>query len=509
MELPNELAAVSDQLLLFYHPHPHGGEDEVELWDPRRRRTFLKRAHVPGLRVDDLVLGSRVTLFARHFLVRDYEDDATRRALQVAQERAVAVLPASALGRAWLAVERAGLRVVNVAWFTASGDDAAVMSAVTAARVPAHVPVAALDVQGAAARDTLAQLPLSIPPSPASAVAGATADADEWVATAADGAGDGQLRSLLWGGGAAGQPPRDQQLPSARPAAPSPTRAVGCASCVLVLPSAVARRQAGAILADVQGALCAPATHAGAGEAVAPAPLAVTALSVTQLTRPQAERFLEVYKGVLRNYLVRRGCLGAAAAARERVRRDAGEPGQRAGHRRVVPGTCPGEEASPLLCAPTVAGQPTPPLPATPSFPPPPTLRAPPAGARAQDMVTELSSGPLVALLVSGPGAVQRMRDLAGPRDVDVARHIRCVRVAVRRAARAIWGRASRARAGPASAHACTRATTPAVCPRAITCRPQSLRARYGESAAKPGLHVTDLPEDGPLEAEAVFPAPA
>lgn len=35
--------------------------------------------------------------------------------------------------------------------------------------------------------------------------------------------------------------------------------------------------------------------------------------------------------------------------------------------------------------------------------------------------------------------------------------------------------------------------------------RPQTLRAKFGAGPARPGLHVTDLPEDGPLEAEYVF----
>ena len=35
--------------------------------------------------------------------------------------------------------------------------------------------------------------------------------------------------------------------------------------------------------------------------------------------------------------------------------------------------------------------------------------------------------------------------------------------------------------------------------------RPQTLRAKYGSGPARPGLHVTDLPEDGPLEAEYIF----
>jgi hypothetical protein len=49
-------------------------------------------------------------------------------------------------------------------------------------------------------------------------------------------------------------------------------------------------------------------------------------------------------------------------------------------------------------------------------------------------MLVEYSSGPLIALEVSGPDAVRRMRELAGPRDAEVARRIRyaaCVRLVV------------------------------------------------------------------------------
>lgn len=74
-------------------------------------------------------------------------------------------------------------------------------------------------------------------------------------------------------------------------------------------------------------------------------------------------------------------------------------------------------------------------------------------------MVDELSQGPILAVEVTGEGAVLQLREMAGPRDCEIGRRI----------------------------------------------RPTCLRARYGISAAKPGLHVTDLVEDGPLECEYVF----
>jgi nucleoside-diphosphate kinase len=73
----------------------------------------------------------------------------------------------------------------------------------------------------------------------------------------------------------------------------------------------------------------------------------------------------------------------------------------------------------------------------------------------------------MIALEVSGEGAVDAVRAIAGPRDVEVARRV----------------------------------------------RPHTLRARHGVSAAAGGpgsrarlaVHATDLAEDGPLETDYVF----
>lgn len=80
--------------------------------------------------------------------------------------------------------------------------------------------------------------------------------------------------------------------------------------------------------------------------------------------------------------------------------------------------------------------------------------------------MNELSSGLLLALEVTGDDAVSRLRRIAGPRDVDVARRI----------------------------------------------APESLRAKHGAPSSsgqgargKLGVHVTDLVEDGPLECEYMF----
>ena len=80
------------------------------------------------------------------------------------------------------------------------------------------------------------------------------------------------------------------------------------------------------------------------------------------------------------------------------------------------------------------------------------------------EVVRELSSGPCLALQVGGQvdndeDVVTSFRQLCGPQDPGVAR----------------------------------------------TIRPGTLRAKYGETEVRNGVHCTDLTEDGPLEVEYFF----
>eukprot|EP00656_Telonema_subtile_P054381 TRINITY_DN811_c0_g1_i3.p1 TRINITY_DN811_c0_g1~~TRINITY_DN811_c0_g1_i3.p1 ORF type:complete len:142 (-),score=44.95 TRINITY_DN811_c0_g1_i3:211-636(-) len=76
-----------------------------------------------------------------------------------------------------------------------------------------------------------------------------------------------------------------------------------------------------------------------------------------------------------------------------------------------------------------------------------------------QDMVTQLLSGPFIALEVRAEDAVSSFREFSGPNDPEIAR----------------------------------------------TLRPHTLRARYGHDKIRNALHSTDLPEDGSLEVEYFF----
>lgn len=80
------------------------------------------------------------------------------------------------------------------------------------------------------------------------------------------------------------------------------------------------------------------------------------------------------------------------------------------------------------------------------------------------EVVRELSSGPCLAMQVGGQvdndeDVVKTFRQVCGPQDPGVAR----------------------------------------------TIRPGTLRAKYGETEVRNGVHCTDLTEDGPLEVEYFF----
>jgi nucleoside-diphosphate kinase len=77
----------------------------------------------------------------------------------------------------------------------------------------------------------------------------------------------------------------------------------------------------------------------------------------------------------------------------------------------------------------------------------------------AQRVVGEVGTPFAESLEVTGAGAVQRVRDLCGPRDIEVAKRVRAA----------------------------------------------SLRAKFGASAGASGVHCTDLVQDAPLETEFVF----
>lgn len=76
-----------------------------------------------------------------------------------------------------------------------------------------------------------------------------------------------------------------------------------------------------------------------------------------------------------------------------------------------------------------------------------------------QDMVTHLTSGPCIAMEIRAQDAARSFREMVGPADPEIARHL----------------------------------------------RPRTLRAMFGKDKIQNGVHCTDLPDDGLLEVEYFF----
>lgn len=141
-------------LLREYHltimvPPKQGAPLEAAMYDPRSKRQFLKRSPVPGLRMEELHVGSTITLNARQLRIKSYSDEHTRLALQAARGVINALTDPGAFSRlGWIisCLEGAGLFLCRL--YLVSENDA---------------PVTALQVAGTNAEErwakAMAQLP--------------------------------------------------------------------------------------------------------------------------------------------------------------------------------------------------------------------------------------------------------------------------------------------------------------------------------------------------------------
>lgn len=74
---------------LTYYPQ----DDTVELWDIKQKRMFLKRCPAEGnIRMEDLFVGSTVTVYQRQMNLVEYGNSFTRAVLGQAQERTLALI---------------------------------------------------------------------------------------------------------------------------------------------------------------------------------------------------------------------------------------------------------------------------------------------------------------------------------------------------------------------------------------------------------------------------------
>ncbi|ORZ31051.1 hypothetical protein BCR44DRAFT_1464103 [Catenaria anguillulae PL171] len=68
------------EYILFFYPE----DNSVEMFDTKQRRTFLRRTKLASLPLSDLILGTTVSVFSRQLVLRDYADAYTRQRMGTA-----------------------------------------------------------------------------------------------------------------------------------------------------------------------------------------------------------------------------------------------------------------------------------------------------------------------------------------------------------------------------------------------------------------------------------------
>lgn len=67
-------------------------DNSIEMYDIKNERMFLRRVSYPEINLEQLYVGSMISVFTRLLLIEDYGDEFTRRNLQQLQERTLALI---------------------------------------------------------------------------------------------------------------------------------------------------------------------------------------------------------------------------------------------------------------------------------------------------------------------------------------------------------------------------------------------------------------------------------
>ncbi|KAA0200757.1 Non metastatic cells 7 protein expressed [Fasciolopsis buskii] len=104
----------------------HSGNNTVEMHDEKNNRMFLKPTKVDGLRLNDLYLGSSVTILSRTLRIVDFGDLSTKKALDGKSERCVVFIRPNAVcksGKVITKLEEQGFRIVNLKMVCLTSDE--------------------------------------------------------------------------------------------------------------------------------------------------------------------------------------------------------------------------------------------------------------------------------------------------------------------------------------------------------------------------------------------------
>lgn len=106
-------ADVLRRYMLTYYPR----DNSIEMYDPKNKRPFLKRSEYAEVSVDQMYIGSVMTVLARQLKVVDYADEHTRKTMENMKGRTLAIVKPDAynrIGDIIDAVHRSGLVIAKL-----------------------------------------------------------------------------------------------------------------------------------------------------------------------------------------------------------------------------------------------------------------------------------------------------------------------------------------------------------------------------------------------------------
>jgi nucleoside-diphosphate kinase len=106
------------QLQRLYQLKYFSDQNEIEMFDMKSRRVFLKKSPRPeGLELKDMYLGSQVVIHSRTLTVKEYGDVYTRQKLESRRQKTILIIKPDALdyvGQIIDLVERDGFSIAKM-----------------------------------------------------------------------------------------------------------------------------------------------------------------------------------------------------------------------------------------------------------------------------------------------------------------------------------------------------------------------------------------------------------
>merc|ERR1711865_228390 len=95
---------------LLYYPK----DSQIEMFDVKNRRTFLKKCEYPSITLKDIYIGATISIYSRQLKVVEYSDEFTSNKLAPKQEKTLAIVKPDSyahLGKIMDAIVASGLTI--------------------------------------------------------------------------------------------------------------------------------------------------------------------------------------------------------------------------------------------------------------------------------------------------------------------------------------------------------------------------------------------------------------